>query len=263
MYTTIMSGNENGNNSGDDDKRGRGEGRGKVVKPTDETYKGFQAAYDVLNRELFGRRLPPCMITLRTFGKARGYFSPDRFVHLERVTTTHEIALDPRQFMDRTSLQVLSTLAHEMCHVEQREHGTPSRSGYHNREWVAMMETIGLVPSSTGEPGGKQTGQNMTHYIEPGGRFEKTATKLINSGRFTLGWADIDGFLDLGTDPKSPAAKAGPAGLPVKPAKGPRSGVRVKYVCPTCATAVWGKARLLIGCLGTDDTSHDPAMMEA
>ena len=78
--------------------KGGGKGRG-VVKPTDVTYRGFQAAYDVFNRELFGRRLPPCMITLRTFGKARGYFSPDRFVHLTEVTTTHEIALDPRQFM--------------------------------------------------------------------------------------------------------------------------------------------------------------------
>jgi hypothetical protein len=254
MYTTIMSGNDNDNNSGDDDKRGRG--RGKVVKPTDETYKGFQAAYDVLNRELFGRRLPPCMITLRTFGKARGYFSPDRFVHLERVTTTHEIALDPRQFMDRTSLQVLSTLAHEMCHVEQRERGTPSRSGYHNRQWVAMMEIIGLVPSNTGEPGGKQTGQNMTHYIEPGGRFEKTATKLINSGRFTLGWADIEGFITT-----NPTTSAKPAGVvrPV-PAK-KRSGVRAKYVCPTCQAAVWGKAGLTIGCLGPGDDTHDPAVM--
>ena len=107
---------------------GGGNRSGKVVKPTDVTYRGFQAAYDVFNRELFGRRLPPCMITLRTFGKARGYFSPDRFVHLTEVTTTHEIALDPRQFMDRTAVEVLSTLAHEMCHLEQREYGTPSRA---------------------------------------------------------------------------------------------------------------------------------------
>jgi hypothetical protein len=29
------------------------------------------------------------------------------------------------------------------------------------------MESIGLVPSNTGLPGGKRTGQQMTHYIMP------------------------------------------------------------------------------------------------
>jgi len=236
-----------------------GNGSGKVVKPTDVTYRGFQAAYDVFNRELFGRRLPPCMITLRTFGKARGYFSPDRFVHLTEVTTTHEIALDPRQFMDRTAVEVLSTLAHEMCHLEQREYGTPSRAAYHNREWVDLMARIGLVASDTGKPGGKQTGQAMTHYIEPGGRFETVARRLVDAGRFTLGWADIEGFIVDEPAGGTPGAKTV---VPApKAAKSPRSGVRAKYVCGTCTAAVWGKPGLTIGCLGTTDSVHEPAVM--
>lgn len=226
--------------------------------PTAETYRGFQVAFDVFNAELFGSRLPGCMITLRTFGKARGYFSPDRFVHLTEVTTTHEIALDPRQFVDRTALEVLSTLAHEMCHLEQREFGTPSRGGYHNREWARLMDAIGLVASDTGAPGGKQTGQRMTHYIAPGGRFETVASRLIESGRFVLAWADIEGFLTT-----SGSGVAGPGGAKGTPAGGVASGRRsggrrAKYSCPLCGVNVWGKAGLAIVC---SDTAHQPVEM--
>jgi hypothetical protein len=35
------------------------------------------------------------------------------------------------------------------------------------------MAEIGLIPSDTGERGGKHGGQNMSHYIEPGGWFQK------------------------------------------------------------------------------------------
>jgi hypothetical protein len=31
------------------------------------------------------------------------------------------------------------------------------------------MKGIGLQPSTTGEPGGKETGQSVTHYVLPGG----------------------------------------------------------------------------------------------
>jgi hypothetical protein len=33
------------------------------------------------------------------------------------------------------------------------------------------MEEVGLIPSSTGAPGGKRTGQSMSHYIDPDGKF--------------------------------------------------------------------------------------------
>jgi hypothetical protein len=226
--------------------------------PTTETYRGFQAAFDVFNAELFGGGLPGCMITLRTFGKARGYFSPDRFVHLTEVTTTHEIALDPRQFVDRTALEVLSTLAHEMCHLQQREVGQPSRGGYHNRQWADYMDAIGLVASDTGRPGGKRTGQRMTHYIAPGGRFEGVATGLIDSGRFVLAWADIEGFLDTTT----PVGSVGGNGARVSgPVPGRRSGgKRAKYTCPACGVNVWGRAGLAIVCR---DTTHTPIQMTA
>jgi predicted SprT family Zn-dependent metalloprotease len=220
------------------------------LRPTDETYQGFQAAYDHFNTELFAGRLPACMITLRTFGKARGYFSPDRFVHLADVTTTHEIALDPRQFMDRTAIEVLSTLVHEMCHLEQAEHGKPSRNGYHNRQWAQYMDAVGLVASNTGQPGGKRTGQAMTHYIAPEGPFELAAGRLLDSGRFVLGWADTAGF-HTGNGKTTTGRGAEPAGKKT-------AGTRHKYVCPECRAAVWGRPGLAIACV---DAGHDPQSM--
>lgn len=40
------------------------------------------------------------------------------------------------------------------------------------------MIEVGLIPSNTGEVGGKQTGQKMTHYIEENGRYEKVFNRM-------------------------------------------------------------------------------------
>ena len=71
---------------------------------------------------------------------------------------TDEIALNPAHFKGRSQREVFSTLVHEMVHLEQHHFGHPSRAGYHNREWVHWMERVGLIPSATGEPGGRQLG---------------------------------------------------------------------------------------------------------
>ncbi|HIE17406.1 MAG TPA: hypothetical protein EYP71_04350, partial [Dehalococcoidia bacterium] len=83
-----------------------------------------------------------------------------------------EIALNPTHFKERTMAQTLSTLVHEMCHLWQHHFGKPPRGNYHNKQWATKMLSCGLIPSDTGREGGKQTGQNMTHYIEDGGVFD-------------------------------------------------------------------------------------------
>lgn len=40
------------------------------------------------------------------------------------------------------------------------------------------MIQVGLMPSDTGEAGGKRTGQSVTHYIIPGGKFEQVFNTL-------------------------------------------------------------------------------------
>lgn len=67
--------------------------------------------------------------------------------------------------------------------------GTPSRRSYHNKEWADKMESLGLMPSSTGLPGGNRVGQKMDDYILKGGPIHMAIQKLQGGG-FRLGWVD-------------------------------------------------------------------------
>src|SRR5262245_39137398 len=153
-------------------------------------YQGFQRAYDFFNKELFSGRLPQVLVTLQRHANTRGYFSPQRFKGRVEKETVHELALNPDNFTGRTDEMILSTLVHEMVHVWQETFGEPSRRGYHNRQWAAKMQAVGLQPSSTGEQGGLETGQAVTHYIIPEGRFSKAYVKLAESG-LQLHWQSI------------------------------------------------------------------------
>ncbi len=199
--------------------------KGPAITPT--TAKILQQAYDHFNRELFGRSLPDVVIVLHRKSHSFGYFGADRFTERGGDLHHHELALNPDGFIGRTDLQICSTLGHEMCHVWQKVCGTPSARAYHNKEWAAQMKTIGLQPSSTGQVGGKETGQHMTHYVIPGGRFEKSFTRLAATG-----WT-----LNLES-----TAHAGRQG------GGPNTG-KTKFSCEgDCGVNAWGKPSLDVLC---------------
>src|SRR5881398_518561 len=137
----------------------------KTAAITITEYQGFQRAYDFFNRELFDGSLPQVLVTLQRHANTRGYFSPERFSGRIDTAAVHELALNPDSFTGRTDEMILSTLAHEMAHVWQQTHGKPPRKSYHDRQWASKMREIGLQPTSTGEPGGKETGQSKPfHY---------------------------------------------------------------------------------------------------
>src|SRR5215211_8110056 len=169
----------------------------KTVAFTQTEYEGFQQAYDFFNRELFDRSLLQVLVTLQRHAKTRGYFSPERFSGRIDETAVHELALNPDNFTGRTDEQILSTLAHEMAHVWQQTHGKAPRKGYHDRQWAGKMREIGLQPSSTGEEGGKETGQSISHYIIPGGRYA--------AQRHMQNWR-LQGFSSIG-NPVRPASR--------------------------------------------------------
>src|SRR6185437_10607826 len=136
-----------------------------ATTPTSEAYNELQVAYDHFNKALFDGALPPCLITFQREKRMMGYFSPTRFARRRDSATTDEIALNPQHFDRRSDKETLSTLAHEMVHLWQHHNGKPGRRGYHNAEWGAKMESIGLMPSHTAAPGGKRVGERMSHYI--------------------------------------------------------------------------------------------------
>ena len=125
---------------------------------TPAQYRAFQEAYDFFNAELFAGSLPQVLVTLQRKAKMGGYFSPDRFTGRVDESAAHELTMNPDYFSGQNDEYILAVLAHEMAHVWQQSHGTPPRKCYHDREWAAKMKEIGLHPSTTGEPGGKETG---------------------------------------------------------------------------------------------------------
>jgi predicted SprT family Zn-dependent metalloprotease len=184
--------------------------------PTAETYGSFNDAFAFFNGALFDHQLPNVLITMQRSKRSRGYFASERFVHRANLEKKEdEIALNPRTFMDRTDREIISTLVHEMVHLWQFHFGKPGRRGYHNKQWAAKMREVGLVPSHTGEPGGKQTGQSVTHYIQENGSYNTNWKRLVEAG-FALNYQDQFG------------------GRPVDPKKD-----RHCYACE--CSKVWGK----------------------
>lgn len=230
------------------------------MQPTPQAYAELQQAYEHFNVALFYGKLPDCLITLQRERRTYGYFSSARFVH-HSGEQTDEIAMNPGYFGIRTVRQTLSTLAHEMAHAWQFHFGTPGRRGYHNKEWAAHMESIGLMPSNSGEVGGKKTGEQMTHYIIDGGPFDLACAELLTR-EFRLSW--LDRFPPERPRPALPSAGAGDddegdddgqdlAGLVELPPETPvNKSNRVKYRCPTCNAQVWGKPNLAVLCGGKE-----------
>lgn len=158
------------------------------MNPTDESYQPFQKAYDFFNERLFEGKLPSCLITFQRQKRIMGYVSLERWVN-KRKEYTHELAINPEYFANFPLMEICQTLCHEMVHIWQAHAGTPGRQNYHNMEWARKMIAIGLMPSSTGEPGGDMTGQSMMDYILEDGLFKLAFDELAASG-FQLTWID-------------------------------------------------------------------------
>jgi predicted SprT family Zn-dependent metalloprotease len=192
---------------------------------TSHEYAGLEGAYDWFNQRLFAGTLPPCLITLQRKARSRGYFATDRFGHRrETQVVMDELALNPDTFQDRSDKDILSTLVHEMCHCWQRHCGTPSRTGYHNKEWAQTMVRVGLMPSDTGEPGGKETGQRVSHYILAGGPFDQAADALLATG-FRLNWQS------LALERQESKARS-----------------KTKFTCPSCGQNAWARPDASLVC---------------
>lgn len=193
---------------------------------TSNEYAGFEGAYEWFNARLFGGVLPPCLITLQRKAKSYGYFANDRFGHRRyQEASTDELALNPDTFVGRSDKEIVSTLVHEMCHCWQQHCGKPSRTGYHNQQWAAKMVEVGLMPSDTGAPDGKQTGQHMTHYIIKDGVFDRAADELLATS-FRLNWQSAVG----GERPR------------------PKGKNKMKYTCPSCGQNAWAKPDASLMC---------------
>lgn len=189
--------------------------------PTINQSHSYQELFDYYNALLFKDELPPCILNFSRHKNAYGFFAPERWQ--SGVRRTHEISLNP-DFLSEPPIETMSTLVHEMAHLWQHAYGKPSRSTYHNREWANKMESIGLIPSDTGQPGGKKTGNRMSHYIAGGGDFAIAFDMMPKD--YLLPWNSAS----YGVSSESARKK------------------KTKYSCPACKANVWGKPNLSIFC---------------
>lgn len=193
---------------------------------TRNEYNNFATAYDYFNEHLFKSELPDCLITLKRDQPGRlGHYQSMIVRHRTDKVTADEIALNIASFPNRTDTEILSTLVHEMCHLWQENLGEAPRKAYHDKQWGRKMREIGLHPSNTSQPGGKETGQQMSHYVINGGLFEHYCGALLSSG-YKINWQmEIE-----------------------QPEKGERKKSKVKYTCPTCEQNAWAKPEASLMC---------------
>lgn len=193
----------------------------EVDTPTRRLFDQLSDAFERINLGLFGGQLPPVLIHIQRKG-GFGYYSPAEFTAKGEQTRVAGISLNPNHFV-RDDKATLGTLTHEMVHHWQEVAGNGG-GRYHDREWGTKMESIGLVPSSTGQPGGKRTGSRVSHYIVEGGPFDLLADQIIAAG-FRIDWASLD------------------QGARRSPEKN-----KVKYTCPQCKANIWGKPGIVAMC---------------
>lgn len=67
------------------------------ISPTTEFYAALQHAYDHFNAELFGGKLPHCLITLRSASRVYGYHHAGRFISI-KGEQIDELGLHPGFF---------------------------------------------------------------------------------------------------------------------------------------------------------------------
>jgi hypothetical protein len=200
-------------------------------------YSALDNAFAFFNDRLFDGQLPHVFITLRNHPRSKGYFRTQAFhSRFDSGTATDEISLSPATFHARTDREIASTLVHECCHLWQSRFGHISRRGYHNSEWAMKMIWIGLMPSHTGLPGGRMTGQNMTHFIVEGGRFDIACQELL-AGGWRLQWQELSASDEVGLL----------VGGGSKPST-PKKPTRRKFACAKCGLLAWAKASATLVC---------------
>jgi predicted SprT family Zn-dependent metalloprotease len=204
----------------------------KTQSITQAQFNTLDAAYTFFNKQLFDNQLPECMILLHRKGKHNlGYFRPERFVERiekkkkgQKTKYFDELSLNPDNFINASDTSILSTLLHEMVHVWQFNCTDKyPKNGYHDKKWGAKMIEVGLMPSNTGDEGGKQTGQQMHHYIIRGGKFEKKTLEFLKSRSIKL------------------------SSFPLASNSTSQKKNKIKYSC-SCGYNIWGKPDLDISC---------------
>lgn len=222
------------------------------IPHTEALFGYLSLAVDFFNKRHWDGTLPPVALNAQRNPRALGFYHQNIFARMESgvfVGKADELSMNPQHMATRTPKEVIATLVHELCHHWQAHFGkqNPSRA-YHNKEWGVEMKRVGLYPSSTGQEGGKETGQYISHYIVPGGPFDVACDEFLKAhppvffqDRNALSRAGL-GSLGRGEDDDEDGEGEG-----AEPKK-PRSKGRAKFTCPKCKLNATAKPSALLVC---------------
>lgn len=223
------------------------------TNPTDKNYGVWRQTYDYFNVGLFKGLLPGCLITFQRQRCAYGFHVNSRFEAPDNEAKIDEIALNPSCFDIVDVRYVLSILVHEMAHQYQWHFGKPGRRGYHNKGWARLMIEIGLVPTDTGQAGGKATGRRVGHYIREGGPFDRLCAELLNSG-FVIPFKETN-FWEVAGIPLNPDDPEMKELIELQKREADeqrkkKAASKTRYTCPNCDPLIhiWGKRGLHVVC---------------
>lgn len=156
-----------------------------------KTYNGPQYhqyltdAYSFFNENLFNNSLRAVVITLSHRAGSRGYYWDNIFNDKIQDEKLPELSITYNSLYNDTKT-LLSTLVHEMTHVQEYMLGTNGKAPYHNKMWAVLMKTVGLQPYNIFKPH-LETGNKISHHIIPDGKFDKAADEFISLyGDFAL-----------------------------------------------------------------------------
>lgn len=239
------------------------------MNPTSEFYNSMQLAFDHFNEALFSGKLPQILFTNQRQKKVMGYFAPNRWA-TDDGKNCHEIAINPLYVGRATLIELMQTLVHEMVHCWQYCYGKPSIKSYHNKQWSDKMISIGLMPSTTGMPGGARVGQHMSDYPIADGKFIHGCETLLKDKKFKLPWVDRFSYAkqsiqldetklnNLATITNIEAVIANELTTKLEDVFGSEvfapidtatlKKVKSKYTCQNCRINVWGRPTLMLRC---------------
>ena len=161
-----------------------------------QIYDQLTKIFDEFNQKLFeeilGDFVPDCIITLQHKSNMYAEMKPSSYIDLSSNNKVNEICINPQWFGVKPRIEILQYIAHQMVHVYQHAHGEPAGKGKHNEQFLDFMNAIGLMPSDTGMPGGKELGgKKVLNYPIPDGAFLKVANELAES-KHLVSWFELD-----------------------------------------------------------------------
>ena len=215
-------------------------------KASSKFYGLFQYLIDYYNDELFNGDIKDCIIVITRKKNVAGHYSYKRWFHINDQETD-ELAINPTMFLQFPLIEICQTIVHEMCHGWQFHYGTPSRRGYHNKEWANKMIEVGLMPSDTGKEGGKIVGQQMSDYPIQGSKFMEVTEILMNSDVFSGLYLEVNPDIADQINEDSPLFdQIKDLTIAQNESKPKAKKTKIKYSC-SCSN-VWGKADLEMYC---------------